>query len=279
LRAPLHTVLTALLVVGAGAASGADSTRPLWELGVGAGVVTFGNYPGSATTQAYPVPVPYLRYRGKFLRADRDGVRGVLFEQPRVAINLSAGASVPVRSSGDAARAGMPDLRATLEAGPALDLHLWRSHDRAIALDARLPVRLAFTVSAPPRTVGWFIAPNLNLDFHHLGGRPGWNLGLLAGPLYATRHYNDYYYSVAPAYATPGRAAYAAPGGYAGTEVIAALSRRYPKLWVGAFVRYEALGGAVFAASPLLRRDHDWAGGVGVAWIVSHSARQVSADE
>jgi outer membrane scaffolding protein for murein synthesis (MipA/OmpV family) len=255
------------------------ASQPLWELGMGVGAVTFSDYPGSATRHTYAVPVPYLRYRGKFLRSDRDGVRGVLLDQPRATINLSVGASVPVRSSAGGVRAGMPNLRATLEAGPSLDLHLWRSADRQVALDLRLPARLAVTVAARPQAVGWFMAPNLNLDIHRPAGAGGWNLGLLAGPLYATRRYNDYYYSVPNAYANAQRPAYGAPGGYAGTQFVAALSRRLPQAWVGAFLRYENLDGAVFAASPLLRRNHDVAAGFGVAWILGHSTRQAEADE
>ena len=54
---------------------------PLWEVGLGAGAIAFQDYRGSDTTHAYPLPVPYIVYNGKFLKADRDGVRGTLFNQ------------------------------------------------------------------------------------------------------------------------------------------------------------------------------------------------------
>ena len=197
-RAPWLLPLMAALVPHISAAD----QQPLWELGAGAGVVEFSDYPGSATTRVYPIPVPYVRYRGEFLRSDRDGVHGILLNQPRVSLNVSVGASVPVSSRDDPARAGMPNLSAVLEAGPSLDLHLWWSNDHSVTVDLRIPARLGVTVSTQPQAIGWSLAPNINVDLLHLGGSNGWNVGLLGGPLFATRAYNQYFYSVAPEYAT-----------------------------------------------------------------------------
>ena len=279
LRRALPGTLAILLYQAASRSALAAAPQPLWEFGLGLGAVTFSDYPGAATSHGYPVPVPYLRYRGKFLRSDRDGVRGMLLDRPRVAINVSMGASVPVRSRSAAARAGMPDLDATFELGPALDWHLWHSTARTVFLDLRVPARVAVTVDSRPQSIGWFMAPNLNLDIRHPVSLPGWNLGLLIGPLYATRQYNDYYYSVAPQYATAQRPAYQSPGGYAGAEAVVALSKRYPQLWVGAFARYRTMNHAVFDGSPLLHRTQDLAAGIGVAWILAHSSRTVAADD
>ncbi len=254
-------------------------TKPLWELGVGPGVVVFNDYPGSSAYRTYVLPVPYVRYRGKFLRSDRDGVRGVVLDAPRVSLNFSLGASVPARSRGDSAREGMPDLNALVEIGPSLDLHLWNSDADRVQVDLRLPVRAAFTLTLPPRDVGWVAAPHFNLDVRNVWGSPGWDLGVLAGPLFASQRYNRYFYAVAPAYATALRPAYDPPPGYAGTEITLALSRRFPIFWVGGFLRYQNLAGAVFANSPLIQSHSDVAGGVGIAWIVGHSDRTVEASE
>ena len=173
----------------------------------------------------------------------------------------------------------MPDLDALLEVGPVLAVHLWSTRSRRCQLDLRVPARLAFTVSSAPREVGGYLAPQLNLDIRGVGGTPGWNLGLLAGPIFASQRYNQHFYSVTPRYATATRPAFDATAGYAGSEFIAALSRRFPQFWVGGFVRYMNLDGAVFAGSPLLRRRHDLAGGLGLAWILGRSARRVEAEE
>jgi outer membrane scaffolding protein for murein synthesis (MipA/OmpV family) len=260
------------------ACSGARAEeRPLWEFGLGAGFVVFNDYRGADTAHAYPLPIPYLVYRGTFLKSDHDGVRGLLFNQDLVELNLSVNATTPVRN--DSARRGMPDLRSTLEIGPALDVHLWRSADRRVKLDLRVPARAAFTVEASPHLIGGFLAPNVNLDIARFSGEYGWKLGLLAGPLFANRRYDDYFYTVAPQYATAGRPAFAAPGGYAGTQALVSLTRRFPACWIGAYLRHDSLAGASFADSPLVRRDSYWSGGFGVAWLIRQSSRQVESED
>src|SRR5262249_55160719 len=153
--------------------------------GLGAGVLVFNDYRGAATTHVYPVPVPYLIYRGTFLKSDREGLRGLFLNQDRVELSLSVNATAPVRN--DSARAGMPDLRSTVEVGPRCTGPLWRSRDGRARLDLRLPVRAALTLQAVPHYVGLFIEPHVALDLAQFQGDDGWKLGLLAGPLFADR--------------------------------------------------------------------------------------------
>jgi len=251
--------------------------QPLWEFGLGVGALVFNDYRGADTTHAYPVPVPYFLYRGKFLESDRDGLRGKLFRQDRIELNLSVNATTPVRNN--SSRAGMPDLRPTLEIGPSLNAHLWRSADSRAKLDLRLPARSAFTVEAHPHGIGGFFAPHLNLDLAQYAAATGWQVGLLAGPLFAERRYDDYFYSVAPEYVTPTRPAYAAPGGYAGTQALVSLTRRFPAHWFGAYLRHDSLEGAAFAGSPLVKRDSYWSGGLAFVWMIGRSQRLVESDE
>jgi len=272
-RRGLAGVALALLA----AAHAAADPVPLWEFGLGGGLVAFQDYPGSTTTHVYPVPLAYLVYRGSFLRSDRDGMRGLLAEDSRVELSISAGASAPVRN--DAAREGMPELRPTLELGPEARFHLWRSDDRRVRLDLRVPARRVITVEASPHALGWFAAPNLNLDLRDLGGHAGWDLGLSAGPVYADRGYNSYYYSVAPEFANAARPAYLADGGYSGFASTIALSKRWPRYWCASYVHRDSLGGAVFDASPLVHRQSYWSGGFGCAWIIGASTRMVGRSD
>jgi outer membrane scaffolding protein for murein synthesis (MipA/OmpV family) len=251
--------------------------EPLWEFGFGAGAVVFEDYRGSDSTHAYPLPVPYLLYNGKFLKSDRDGVRGTLFNQDRLEINLSFTATTPVRS--DRERNGMPDLRSTVELGPSVNLHLWRSDAARVKLDLRMPLRAAFTVQASPKMIGWTYTPQFALDVADPFGYPGWNFGMLAGPLFADRRYHEYFYSVAPQYATASRPEYAANGGYAGTQFLTAVSKRYPKFWVGAYARYDTLSGATFADSPLVQRKSYWSAGFGFAWMIHRSSQVVEVPD
>jgi len=269
--------LVAVLLGGALAASAAAKEEPVLEFGLGLGALAFEDYRGSATTHVLPLPVPYLLYNGRFLKADREGVRGTFFNQDWVELNLSGNATTPVRN--DRARHGMPDLKSTLEIGPSLDFHLLHSTDSRIKLDLRLPLRSAITVDASPKFIGWTFTPRLALDVAAPAGFAGWNAGLLIGPLFADRRYHQYFYSVAPPYATAARPVYQATGGYAGTQAIAALSKRYPHYWVGAYVRADTLAGAAFAESPLVQRPWYWSAGVGISWMIHTSAQMVEVPD
>ncbi|HYL04149.1 MAG TPA: MipA/OmpV family protein [Steroidobacteraceae bacterium] len=270
----LHAAFLALLLAGTPRPAAAEPL-PLWEFGLGVGALAFNDYRGADTTHVYPLPVPYFVYRGTFLKSDQNGLRGSLFDQDRIELNVSVDATTPVRNN--SARAGMPDLRSTVEIGPSLNAHLWRSADERLQLDLRLPARAAFTVEASPRAIGWFYAPHLNLDVAAQPGPRGWKLGLLAGPLYATRRYDDYYYSVAPVYAGPGRPVFAARGGYAGTEALVSLTRRFAGHWIGAYLRHDDLSGASFESSPLVKRASYWTAGVACVWMIAASPHLVES--
>lgn len=253
--------------------------RPLWEVGLGIGGISFPHYRGSDERVGYVFPTPYFVYRGKFLRADRNGLRGRLFDSDRAELNISLGLSLPVKSRDNDAREGMPNLKTSVEIGPSLNLNLWQSGTDRSRLDLRLPVRLAVTLESSPRAIGWIFSPNLNLDIADPGGFRGWNLGLMAGPLFATSRYHQYYYSVDEQFATAARPAYAARGGYSGSMALVSLSRRFRHVWVGAFVRYDRLDGATFEDSPLVRQKSALAGGLAVTWVFGQSSTMVRSRE
>ena len=275
--------------VAAPAAASASVTplplRPLWEFGLGAAVLRLPDYRGADQGHTYALPLPYVVYRGTWLKADREGARALLVNTERIKVDVSLAASTPTRSSDNSARAGMPNLPGTAEIGPNLNITLasggggggsggggytsnasttWR-------LDLRLPVRAAVALQRSPRHVGNTFSPHLNLD-HTVGG---WHVGLQAGPLFADRKYHEHFYGVDAAYATAARPAYAAHGGYAGWNALAATSRRFGPMWVGSFVRHDSLRGAVFEPSPLVRRATAWTFGIGVSWVLAQSSELV----
>ena len=277
----LHRRLTlaTLLLAGLPADHACAAEKPLWELGAGISALSFPDYRGSDESSLYAIPFPYLVYRGTFLKADRNGIRGTFFGSDRIELNVSLGASLPVNSDDNPARQGMPDLQPTVEIGPSLDFNLWRTADRRYKLDLRLPVRTAVTVKEGMDDIGWVFSPRLNLDISDVAGLAGWNMGLLAGPMVGSERNHEYFYSVAPQYATADRPAYDAKGGYAGSQFMMTASKRYPKYWLGAFVRWDSLKDAVFADSPLVKRETYFAAGVGIAWILGESSTRVEADE
>ena len=81
--------------------------------------------------RCYPVPVPYFVYRGPFLKADRDGLRGELFDRKvrRAEPQRQRDDSGGQREQCRAPRHAGPEP--TLELGPSLEVHLWRSADEA----------------------------------------------------------------------------------------------------------------------------------------------------
>lgn len=263
------TIVLLLLATAAGAAR-ADA--PLWEAGMGAGLLQLPHYRGSSESHGWLLPVPYFVYRGEFLRADRDGARALLFSGQRVDVDLSLSASPPTKSNDSEARAGMPDLAPTFELGPKLNLRL--AQGAGWKLDLRLPVRTVVTLESSPRAVGWNFEPVINGDFE-LGD---FNLGLQAGALWGDRRLHGHLYDVAPEFATATRPAYAAPGGYAGWQATAGFSRRIGRLWLGGFVRHDSVAGAAFGASPLVQSRNNTALGFAMAWVFAVSDARV-ADE
>ena len=252
--------------------------QPLWEFGVGMAGLSLPDYRGADTRSSYLLPVPYLVYRGQLLRADRGGVRATLFDSERVDLNLSFNLGLATRNGDNLARRGMPDLRPTLEVGPTLDFSLWRSATRRSSLDLRLPLRTAITVESSPRNIGWLFSPSFYFNMRDPIGMKGWKLGVQGGPMFATRSYNSYYYTVDPAQSLAERPAYAAPGGYSGVQFTTTLTKRFSRYWVGAFLRYDNLSGAAFLDSPLVQRRDGLTAGVGFAWVFAVSPHSVYVD-
>ena len=227
------------------------------------------HYRGAEKSTRWLLPVPYAVYRGEVLRADRDGVKAMLIDSDRIDFDLSLAATAPSRSADEPARQGMPDLKGTLEFGPNLNVRLARGP--GWKMEARLPVRAAFTLESSPKSIGWAASPNINVD-HRVGD---WNIGANVGALWGSRRLHSYFYDVDAAYATSTRPAFRAEGGHAGWQATAGVSRRDGNRWIGAFVRADTLSGSRLADSPLVRRNSHLTFGVAVSWVLWQSERLV----
>lgn len=267
-------LLSALLTLPAQA-----ELRPQWELGVGLAGLDFPHYRGAYERRSYLLPVPYFLYHGDILRITRDRMRGLLFRSGAVEMDISVNGSVPVNSNDSVARRGMPDLDPTLEIGPSLNVHLYFDERRKTNLDLRLPVRRVIATNFSRfETQGWLFQPQLNLDFRNLQ-QSGWNLGLVAGLYFADQQYHQYFYDVAPQYATADRPAYSAGAGYSGAQFLTSLSKRYEKVWVAGFVKWDDLNGAAFVDSPLVKSRQSFAVGFVVSWILFSSDKRVEVSD
>ncbi len=251
--------------------------QPLWELGLGVAALQLPAYRGSSETRTDVLPIPYVVYRGEHLKADKDGVRSVLFDSDRFEVNLSLAASPPVDSNNIKARQGMPNLHSSLELGPSVDIKLWQSSGRDARLKLSVPIRAAMTLESDPKFIGWQFTPRLNLDVSNPFGHAGWTFAMVGGPVFGSREQHDYFYSVAPQYATAARPAFEAPSGYAGMQLLSAVWRRFPSFWMGGFVRYDDVRGAVFENSPLVTQKSGFSGGIAITWVLKQSSQRVAA--
>jgi outer membrane scaffolding protein for murein synthesis (MipA/OmpV family) len=253
----------------------AESGKPLWELGAGVGALSMPDYLGSDQRHSYLLPIPYVVYRGEFLKVDRDKVRGLFYKGEHSEWDISVGASVPVRSDDNSSRLGMTNLDPTFEIGPQWSYKL---RDDGIKVTLRLPLRKVLAVDWPDvRDIGWVFTPTLALD---RDGHPwpGWRASMSTGPMFGSRDYHAYYYAVSSAEATASRPAYNASAGYGGWQFTATLAKRYRKMWVGGFLRAYSLSGAAFEASPLVRESTTWMGGLGISGVFLESSARVPAE-
>ena len=242
--------------------------EPKWELGAGLGTQILGDYRGSDHYRAYVLPIPYLVYRGKFLRADDEGLRGLFFESDDFELNVSADAALNGNSEDNPLRQGMEELESAFEVGPSANFNL-TGRDFSEGWSFRFPVRAVFAANFKKiEPIGYLANPKLtyeSLDWN------GWDGTFNLGVLYGSNEYHDYYYSVSATDATAFRPAYDAGSGYSGSYFKFGLSKREGQFWYGAYLRYDYLKGAEFASSPLVESDHFVTVGLGMSWVFAQS--------
>ncbi len=271
-------MLMLLIFSSAGTAKGAE--KPLWELGAGLVFLQMPDYPGSDESRPYLLPYPYFIYRGDILKVDRDRISGRIFKTDTILLDVSLFGRVPVNSSKNTARSGMPDLDPTFEIGPSLNITLLENRQDLYKLIFTLPVRAVFSTDLSSlHREGWVFNPRLIFEKADIIKNSGLNLGLSAGPLFADNSYNSYYYSVEPAFATASRPAYSAGGGYSGSTLTINVNKGFERLSINAFVSVDFLQGAVNEDSPLIKRDNTVMCGVAVSWIFLKSAKLVTTTD
>jgi hypothetical protein len=273
---PRRTVPAVLLMLtlmlgatGRSAIAQTDAARePLWEVGAVALGVSQQAWPGASASVSRALAVPYLLYRGPWLRIDR-GAAGVRAMR-REGFELDIGVAGSFGSGGNdtVARAGMPRLgtlvefgpRGRWELGPAPGGGQWRFD---------LPLRGVFDLDDRLNARGFALEPEVQYRHDALAG---WRLTASAGLLLGDRRLNATLYEVAPAYATATRAAYTAQAGLIGWRLGVFASHRLSPDWrVFGFGRLDHVGGAANADSPLVSRQAGFTGGLGLQWTWQRS--------
>jgi outer membrane protein len=251
---------------------------PLWELGIGVGSLHTPHYRGSNSEADILLPFPYVIYRGSFLQIDREeGVRGKLFNNEAVRIDLSLAGNVPVPDTDEGARSGMDALDPLLEIGAELIIDLWRASDRDHSFSFNVPLRLVYSVGDPLLEFqGITLSPYLNYKISQEDLGLLWRYSASIGPIFANSRYNDYFYEVNPEFVTPERAEYHADSGYGGSRVTLSVKRHAQKYMIGAFARYDNLDGAVFQDSPLVETRDYFVFGLVFGWVLGASDETVA---
>jgi outer membrane scaffolding protein for murein synthesis (MipA/OmpV family) len=249
---------------------------PKWEWGVGVAGLYAPAYRGAKGHESYLLPIPFFAYRGETLQMDEEGMRGLLFENKQVRLDLSLAGNLPVPEDSDSARSEMPDLDPIGEIGPTLDFSLashGESHQGEFSVWLRMPVRAAFSVGDPLIAhQGWVFSPSVDLSYRKGASRSHWKLGLSFGPLYASRRYHEYFYEVPARYITMDRPRFQPEAGYSGSRATLSLAMNSRHWFMGAFVRYDQLGGAVFENSPLVETKQYFAAGFAISKILGASS-------
>jgi outer membrane scaffolding protein for murein synthesis (MipA/OmpV family) len=246
---------------------------PVREGGLGAATLYVPAYRGAKDQKFFWLPVPYLAYRGDTVKIDEEGVRGELYQGPRVQLDFSLAGNVPVSGDKHSARAGMRDLDPVGEAGPAMNVFLFQAENSPEhQFWLRLPLRAVVSVGEPLLDdQGWVFSPYLDWVWRRTNGNGYWRTSLAAGPMFASRRYHNYFYEVTAEDVTAARNEYHPGSGYSGSRATFTFTLNTRRWFIGAFARYDDLRGAEFVESPLVETDRYFALGVAVMKIFSRS--------
>ncbi|MEO0576003.1 MAG: MipA/OmpV family protein [Pseudomonadota bacterium] len=246
----------------------------LWEVGAGFAAASTPNYPGARGNRLRALPIPVVIYRGSFLRVgDGSVASGRLFQNERLKLDLSLNGSFDARSEDVAVRDGMPDLGFAFEIGPELE---WQLSDPAVTTSRwklELPVRAAFSLD--DRRInerGFVFSPQLEYERQFADGLYEWSVSVT--PSFATKALHEYFYDVAPEFATSQRPAFGASSGYLQTTVDFGLQRRGKRSFAAFGVSYLSFAGSANQQSPLFERDDGWRAGFVVVWRLWESSKR-----
>ncbi|MEM7611286.1 MAG: MipA/OmpV family protein [Pseudomonadota bacterium] len=248
----------------------------LWEIGAGFGIARTPNYPAASGSRTRALPLPVVIYRGDFFRiGDGSVASGKLFENDRMELDISLNGSFDAESDDIDVRAGMPDLGFVFEVGPELEIIL---SDPAVT-DERwkleLPVRAAASLDDSEfSSRGFVFSPQLEYERTFADGRYEWSVSLT--PSFATRRLHDYFFTVAPEFATAERPAFEADSGYLQTTIGLGLQRRGRKSFAAIGLAYTRLDGSANENSPLFEEKQQLAIGAFIVYRFWESERRAT---
>lgn len=244
------------------AAQSSQGAPPLWEVGAFGVAVSQQAYPGADQNIARGLALPYVIYRGQFLRADRDTVGLRALRSPRYEIDIGFAGSFGSSADDIDARRGMADLGTLVEFGPRLKWNLGQAAGGRWRVE--LPLRGVFDLSDGFAHRGMAFEPELRFERR---SDLGFAYGASVGAVLADSRLAGTLYTVRRAEANVLRPAYDARSGLAAWRVGVNASREITPDWRAfGFVRIDSVAGAANEDSPLVRRTTGASVGVGLAW-------------
>lgn len=250
---------------------GLNEKQPLWEVGVGGGMVEVPNYPASGEKNVVALALPYAIYRGDIFRVGgQGGARAVFVEESDFEVDISVSGAFSAESEEGSVREGMPELDYMFEVGPQL---IYKIKDFEFdgggkaRLNARMQARAVFSTDfGRLDSRGYVFEPTIRYQQRGVF-LPDTGFSLAARMTWGTEKLHDYFYEVTPEYVTTIRPAYNAKGGYLGAEISAGLA--FPIMqnlrgFLGASVQINQ--GSVNEDSPLYEKDVTYSFGFGFVW-------------
>jgi outer membrane scaffolding protein for murein synthesis (MipA/OmpV family) len=245
---------------------------PLWEAGFLAADVTQPAYPGADERASLLLGLPFVVYRGEYLRVDRGTVGVRAIKTPRTEMDIGFSASLGSRAADIEARRGMDDLGTLLEFGPRLKINFGKTGDGKIDSRIQIPVRGVFDVNDHLRYRGLAYELQWVSDMELPAN---WVVTSNLGALFGDQQLVDTFYRVAPSEATASRAAYDAKNGLIALRATLLASHVFtPDVRFFSYLRFDSVAGAANHDSPLVRRETGWTLGVGLTWTLAQSEQK-----
>ena len=261
--------------------SQSDDEKPLWEAKLYNAMAKIPHYPGSNEYNNYVFPLPYLIYRGDILRADRKGIRGIFYKSDHVESKISIYGNQPVNDD-NKARAGMPELDALIEIGPALDVY-FNERNSLDSLYLKFALRGAFSLGFDSGIHSKYqgLHGNVNLVYWNTGlfRKNKFRFGFSSGIIFADKDFNSYFYDVEEPYVLPERGFYKSDGGYSGFILATSMGKTLTKtISFGSYIRWDNLNKASFEDSPLVKQKNNYIIGCVLIWKFAESKRLVKKE-
>ncbi len=222
------------------------------SLGLGGSFLSYPSYLGSKKQNTLFVPIPYIKYRSKYLNIDKDKVYNEIYKKNKFSLEFSLVGTLPSKNDGSL-REGMPNLDAVFEIGPKLMYNIVKKGNMESNIE--IPIRAAFSIGSKIDYEGYFSS----LDFSSkIRLYKDFDFIFTSGISYSSKKLNNYYYEVKKEYVTANREEYHSKSGYSTFHNSIALTRKSDKFGFGVFLKHYNLNNSVFLDSPLIETKNSF---------------------